>query len=100
VALHFQRERNPHQQYQWLTPKHQHELLKMGEAYLHTLFADLEDNELRDLQNEINREFHMTLQELMRLHNGMNLFNSQLSIYGLRTSYRRSEIDLMMQATL
>jgi hypothetical protein len=43
VALHFQRERNPHQQYQWLTPKHQHELLKMGLSYL----INLEDTTMR-----------------------------------------------------
>ena len=67
------------------------------EGYLHALFAGLEDSELRDLQNEIDREFHKTLQKLMRLHNGMNLFNGQLSVYGLRTSYRRSEIDMMME---
>jgi hypothetical protein len=67
------------------------------EAWLHCLMPPLDQDSLEVLQGEIDRDFPSDLKQLMLLHNGMRLFNGLISVYGLRTSYQRSNMDAMQE---
>ena len=67
------------------------------EAWLHLLMPPLDQDGLEVLQDQINRDFPSDLKRLMLLHNGMGMFSDLISIYGLRTSYQRSNMAAMQE---
>jgi hypothetical protein len=67
------------------------------EAYLHRLGPPLDKAGLELLQDEIGRDLHASVCELLLLHNGMDLYSQYVGINGRRTSYQRSDPDAMME---
>jgi hypothetical protein len=59
------------------------------DAWLHELFAPPSEPNYEQLLHHIPNIFDFEIGKLLSVLNGINLFSSQLFIYGLRTSYRR-----------
>jgi SMI1 / KNR4 family (SUKH-1) len=66
------------------------------EGYLHHLLPPISQENLETLQDKIGWDFPESLCELLKIHNGISLFD-HVSVYGKRTSYKRSDIDAMME---
>ena len=67
------------------------------EGYLHRLLPPISRDDLEALQNDVGISFPVSLRDLLSLHNGLSLFDLKIVIDGRRTSYRRSDIDAMME---
>jgi len=67
------------------------------EGYLHRLLPPITKCDMEDLQDAIGIEFPVSLSNLLFLHNGLSLFDLHVTIEGRRTSYRRSDMDAMME---
>lgn len=57
------------------------------EAYLHSFFPGLDPDEIRGLENEIERELPEALEAFYARCNGLDLFAGSLSIFGLRDPF-------------
>ena len=67
------------------------------EGYLHRFLPPITKGDMENLQDEIGIEFPVSLSNLLFLHNGLSLFDLFITIEGRRTSYRRSDMDAMME---
>lgn len=54
------------------------------EAYLHVIYAPLDDLAISQIERGIGRKLPESLRELYRCANGVNLFRGALAIYGLQ----------------
>lgn len=66
------------------------------EAYLHSLYPPLDDEQIDVIERELQKPLPASLRRFYGRHNGVFLFQDT-SIYGLRTSYRRSDFDAMLE---
>ena len=64
-------------------------------AYLHALYGPLSDSEIEFLEEKIKRKLPERLRLFYQRHNGCHLFLQNLFVYGLRRSWKRSDLDLM-----
>ena len=67
------------------------------EGYLHHLLPPISPENLEVLQDEIGWDFPDSLSHFLKIHNGIDLFSDLVGINGRRTSYKRSDIDAMME---
>jgi SMI1 / KNR4 family (SUKH-1) len=65
-------------------------------AYLHTFNPPLPSEGIEQLEQELGWKLPAEYRALLHLHNGIHLFNLTISIYGLRTSYKRTDLDAAM----
>lgn len=63
-------------------------------TFLHRLFAPLSEDEIDQLQQRIPMELPESLRIFYRFHNGAEFFDT-VSVYGLRRSWDRTDIDAM-----
>lgn len=61
-------------------------------AYLHQLFASLDDNLIDELELDLEYPLPRTFRQFLRLHNGIGLFADSINIYGLRRSWSRTNL--------
>ena len=66
------------------------------EGYLHQIFPPLDADGVRQLKASLDVGLPHSFERFLHRHNGINIFG-YLSIYGLRTSYKRDDIDVMME---
>ncbi|MGE4245705.1 MAG: SMI1/KNR4 family protein [Parvibaculaceae bacterium] len=66
------------------------------EAYLHSLYPPLDEERIDLIEQEIQKPLPTSLRRFYGRHNGVFLFQDT-SIYGLRTSYQRSNFDAMLE---
>lgn len=59
------------------------------QAWLHILYAALDDNEIESLENELGQKIPSELKYFYEKYNGLNVFSDSLSIWGYRKSYER-----------
>lgn len=59
-------------------------------AYAHVLYAPLAEDGLAELESKLRRRIPRPLQELYSVCNGADLFQNELHLFGLRTSYART----------
>jgi hypothetical protein len=64
-------------------------------AYLHRLFGPLQDDLIDSIEQRISQPVHRSLREFYHYHNGCILFSQAVFVYGLRSSYDRSDLDAM-----
>jgi SMI1-KNR4 cell-wall len=60
------------------------------EAYLHQLFAPLDEESIGDLEDELSYDFPGSFLRFMQIHNGIELFANHINIYGKRRSWNRT----------
>lgn len=60
------------------------------QAYLHTVFPPLCDDDLEQLEFDVGRAIPAPLRRLYHRTNGLDLFVGQLAVHGLRRTYVRS----------
>jgi hypothetical protein len=60
------------------------------QAWLHKIFAPLQEKEIDFLESEMKVDIPPVLEVFYFFNNGLGLFSSSLSFYGLRTSYERT----------
>jgi hypothetical protein len=60
------------------------------DAWLHQIFAPLDERGLNEMNAALGRNIPKDLQEFYRHCNGFNLYTCSLAIYGLRQSYART----------
>jgi hypothetical protein len=60
------------------------------QAWLHSIYAPLEESDIRDLENEMGRELPSSFKAFLKLANGINIFSDSLSLKGLRRNYART----------
>lgn len=65
-------------------------------AYLHRLFSPLTPEEILNLTELVRAELPYQLAEFYKFHNGCNLFESNITVYGLRRSLDRSDFDAVL----
>ena len=59
------------------------------QAWLHAIFAPLNHKQIILLETDMQTSIPLVLKEFYLLNNGLDLFSSSISFYGLRTSYER-----------
>ena len=64
------------------------------EAWLHNLFAPLTKKEIGKVEKELSCSLPDVFAEFLQIYNGLDLFSSTLSIYGLRKNYNRQGDDV------
>lgn len=62
------------------------------EAYLHQLYAPLDDTRIGQLEIELSHRLPDSFRCFLMLHNGIGLFADYISVYGLRTSWSRTNL--------
>ena len=60
------------------------------EAWLHEVFAPLNDKNLNQIEMEIKKPIPFVFREFLKKVNGLMLFSCSLSIYGYRVGFARS----------
>ena len=60
------------------------------EAYLHTLYPPLNDEDIRSLEAIIERPLPQDLKDFYKCSNGIHMFSGSLSFSGLRGHYSRT----------
>jgi hypothetical protein len=60
------------------------------DAWMHTLFAPLSQEDLQDLEIQLECNFDESLRSFYSVHNGLKLFGSYFSIYGIPSSFSRT----------
>ena len=68
------------------------------EAWLHAMYPPIHDFEIRELESQIGIHFPEEFSDFLNLCNGLSLFSGELSIYGRRESYSRTDLDDVWQA--
>jgi hypothetical protein len=66
------------------------------EGYLHLLLPPISDQGIEALKTETGLDIPYSLQRLLKIHNGIEIFD-YVTLFGLRTSYKRSDMDAMME---
>jgi hypothetical protein len=66
------------------------------EGYLHRLLPSIDLESLELLQDEIHSNLPSSVCRFLLIHNGIGLYR-YINIFGRRTSYRRNDIDAMME---
>jgi hypothetical protein len=61
------------------------------EAYLHRLFAPLDEPSIEELQNQLDWDFPESFRRFLSLHNGVGVFSMFINVYGMRTSWTRTD---------
>ena len=64
------------------------------EAYLHVMFAPLDERDIAQLETGVGRPLPQAYRAFLRLTNGLSLFSDSLSIYGLRRTHARRGDDV------
>jgi hypothetical protein len=59
-------------------------------AWLHTIYPGLTDENISELEEKIGVSIPDSYKDFLRLSNGLNVFNTTLSLFGLRKNYDRS----------
>lgn len=62
------------------------------EAYLHQLYAPLDDVRINQLEIELLNRIPDSFRCFLTLHNGIGLFANYINVYGLRTSWSRTNL--------
>jgi hypothetical protein len=58
-------------------------------AWLHSIYKGLNEIEIKEVESDLNTEIPKEYACFLHFSNGLNLFNTSLSLYGRRTSYNR-----------
>ena len=59
-------------------------------AWLHSIYPPLVDTDIRFLDNELKHPIPNSYREFLKITNGLNVFNTAISLYGLRKNYNRT----------
>jgi len=62
------------------------------EAYLHSIFRPLSEAELEIVERQIGKNLQPVLVSFLMRMNGLSIFSGAISLYGYRTSNKRSSI--------
>jgi SMI1-KNR4 cell-wall len=62
------------------------------EAHLHGLYGPLRESQIEELQDQLERDFPASFRRFLRLHNGACVFTLFINVYGLRTSWTRTDL--------
>ena len=60
------------------------------EAYLHAIYKSLTETEIIETEKILKQTIPDDYREFLTVSNGLNIFNTTLSLYGRRTNYSRS----------
>jgi len=60
------------------------------QAWLHKIFHPLNMHQIQILETEMDFTIPLVLKEFFLSNNGLSIFSSSISFYGLRTSYERN----------
>lgn len=63
-------------------------------AWLHTIYPPLSEEEISILEGQINNKIPKSYKDFLLLTNGLNVFNTTFSLYGLRKNYNRTTEDI------
>jgi hypothetical protein len=66
-------------------------------AYTHVLLPPLSETEIRSLEEQLDRSIPAKLREFYEMHNGCMFFDSQICVFGARSSYDRSDAVTMLE---
>jgi len=64
------------------------------EAYLHSIYKSLTETEIIETEKILKQTIPEDYKEFLCVSNGLNIFNTTLSLYGRRTNYSRSIEDI------
>ena len=64
------------------------------EAYLHSIYKSLTENEIIETEKILKQTIPEDYKEFLCVSNGLNIFNTTLSLYGRRTNYSRAIEDI------
>jgi hypothetical protein len=63
-------------------------------AWLHTIYPSLAEEKISLLEKQIKNKIPESYKDFLRVTNGLNVFNTTLSLYGFRSSYNRTSEDV------
>lgn len=58
-------------------------------AWLHSIYPPLSESDINILEDQIKKIIPEPYKEFLKVSNGLNVFNTTLSLYGLRKNYNR-----------
>ena len=65
-----------------------------AEAWLHHMYAPLSEHDIELIEQQLNQGIPCSYKKFLSAGNGLNIFNTTLSLYGLRSNYNRNELDV------
>ncbi|HET7117252.1 MAG TPA: SMI1/KNR4 family protein [Hanamia sp.] len=63
-------------------------------AWLHCIYAALSNEDINSLENNFNLQVPGDFKSFLEISNGLGIFNTTFSLYGLRRNYKRNEDDV------
>lgn len=63
-------------------------------AWLHSIYPPLSENQLRQIEHSIKISIPKQYRMFLSTTNGLNFFNTTLSLYGLRSNFKRNIQDV------
>jgi hypothetical protein len=63
-------------------------------AWLHTIYMPLSNEEIMELESRVQQRIPSSYKNFLLISNGLNVFNTTLSLYGLRRNYKRTVDDV------
>jgi len=60
------------------------------EAWLHTLYAPLNKDEIKSIEDALKQSIHSSYAEFLGYSNGAKIFSDSISLWGLRANYDRT----------
>jgi SMI1 / KNR4 family (SUKH-1) len=74
-----------------------HTPYRFPEAYLHQLYSPLDETNVIELEDQLERNLPQNFRRFLKIHNGANLFDCLVTVDGMRRSWNRTDFDVAAQ---